>query len=61
MENSVDCNEYVSVNNYNDIGVLTNYEYIDYPGTLTHVNSISSNSHAYIITKADGEYNHTAK
>ena len=61
LEDSIDCDEYVSVTNYNNIGLLSNKNYIDYPGELDYVNSISSNSYPYIITKADGNYNHTAK
>lgn len=64
LEDTIDCNEYVSVNNVYDRGLLYNSEssfIVDMPTNISSLNIISSDSHSYIITKADGDYNHTAK
>lgn len=64
LEDTIDCNEYVSVNNVYDRGLLYNSEsgfIVDMPTNISSLDIISSDSHSYIITKADGDYNHTAK
>lgn len=64
VEDTIDCNEYVSVNNVYERGLLNNSEsgfIIDTPTNTSSLNIISSDSHSYVITKADGDYNHTAK
>lgn len=64
LEDTIDCDEYVSVNNVYDRGLLYNSESGFIVNTPTNINSldiISSDSHSYVITKADGDYNHTAK
>lgn len=64
VEDTIDCNEYVSVNNVYDRGLLYNSEsgfIVDMPTNISSLDIISSDSHSYIITKADGDYNHTAK
>lgn len=64
VEDIIDCTEYVSVNNVYERGLLYNNgsEFIiDTPINKTSLDIISSNSHSYIITKADGDYNHMAK
>ena len=64
LEDTIDCNEYVSVNNVYDRGLLCNSEsgfIVDIPTNTSSLDIISSDSHSYIITKADGDYNHTAK
>lgn len=64
VEDTIDCNEYVSVNNVYDRGLLYNSEtsfIVDIPTNTSSLDIISSDSHSYVITKADGDYNHTAK
>lgn len=64
VEDTIDCNEYVSVNNVYDRGLLYNSEsgfIVDMPTNISSLDIISSDSHSYIITKADGDYNHKAK
>lgn len=64
VEDTIDCNEYVSVNNVYERGLLYNSEsgfIVDMPTNISSLDIISSDSHSYIITKADGDYNHTAK
>lgn len=64
LEDTIDCNEYVSVNNVYDRGLLYNSEsgfIVDMPTNISSLDIISSDSHSYIITKTDGDYNHTAK
>lgn len=64
VEDTIDCNEYVSVNNVYDRGLLYNSEYgfiVDMSTNISSLDIISSDSHSYVITKADGDYNHTAK
>lgn len=64
LEDTIDCNEYVSVNNVYDRGLLYNSEsgfIVNTPTNISSLDIISSDSHSYVITKADGDYNHTAK
>ena len=76
IEDVIDCDDYVSVNNAYSRGLLyidtiaynkdNNIKYetgyiVNTPSNRDSLNIVSSNSHSYVITKADGDYNHTAK
>lgn len=64
LEDTIDCDEYVSVNNVYDRGLLYNDNsgfIVNTPTNISSLNIISSDSYSYVITKADGDYNHTAK
>lgn len=64
LEDAIDCDEYVSVNNVYDRGLLYNGNsgfIVNTPTNISSLNIISSDSYSYVITKADGDYNHTAK